>query len=314
MRGFHGSGFSASERCVSDRTVVAQRATSSRPAAGRAAAASAVPARRAAPLILRPTSGWAALRVGEVWQFRDLMFSLAGRDLKLRYKQTLMGAAWVVLQPLAAAGIFNFVFGIIAGMQTSFAATFAGVTAWNLFANTLTRASGCLVGNANLISKVYFPRLVLPFAAVPSSLVDFAVAMGMMAVLLVMRGVPPGWELLLLPAWMALLLMLALGVGLVAASLMVSYRDVVHFLPVAVQLLMFASPVAYSAGGVPQHWQRWYHLNPLSPLLEGFRWSMLGEGRVQWGFAAYAAAAAALALLLGILAFKRMERKFADVI
>jgi len=276
------------------------------------------PGVRRAPLILRPTSGWAALRVAEVWQFRDLLFTLAGRDLKLRYKQTLLGVVWVVLQPLAAAGIFNFVFGAVAGLKTSFAATFAGVAAWTLFSSTMTRASGCLVANSNLISKVYFPRLILPLSSIPSALVDFAVAMGMMVVLLVMRavhdGIMPGWEMLLLPMWTALLLMLAMGMGLVAASLMVTYRDVQYVLPVMVQLLMFGSPVAYSSENVPEKWRMVYQMNPLAPLLEGFRWSMLREGSVRWEFAGYGAAVAVVAFGVGALAFKRMERKFADVI
>jgi len=302
-------------KIVSDSTVITLPTPTPTPTPAQAdRAEGGLAAPRRVPTILRHTRGWAALKLGELWHFRDLLFTLAGRDLKLRYKQTLLGAVWVVLQPLAAAGIFNFVFGTIAGMKTSFVATFAGVTAWNLFASTLTRASNCLVGNANLISKVYFPRLILPLSSVPSALVDFVVAMVMMVVLLALRGVMPGWELLLLPMWMALLLMLSLGVGLVAASLMVAYRDVAYVLPVVVQLLMFGSPVAYSAARVPEKWQMWYAMNPLSPLLEGFRWSLMGEGGLRWYFAAYSAAMAVAAIVVGAFAFKRMERRFADVI
>ncbi len=272
----------------------------------------------AAPLVLRPTSGWSALRFREVWQFRDLMFTLAGRDLKLRYKQTALGAAWVVLQPLAAAGIFNFVFGTVAGMKTSFAMTFAGVMAWSIFASTLGKVSSCLVGNAHLISKVYFPRLILPLSSIPSTFVDFAVAMGMMIVLMVVKGIPPTLGLLFLPMWIALLLMLSMGIGLIAASLMVNYRDVAYVLPVVTQLLMYGSPVGYSAQAVSEKaspmMQTLYFLNPLSPLLEGFKWSLLGEGDLRWGFVAYGAAVSVVLALIGAFSFKRMERRFADVI
>src|SRR5690348_16109420 len=147
------------------------------------------------PMILRPTRGWAALRLAEVWQFRDLLFTLAGRDLKLRYKQTALGAMWVVIQPLAAAGIFNFVFGTVAGMKTSFTTTFAGMMAWTLFSNTLTKTSGCLVGNSHLISKVFFPRLILPLSTIPSTFVDFGVSMAMMVVLMAINRIVPGLSL-----------------------------------------------------------------------------------------------------------------------
>ena len=267
-----------------------------------------------APLILRPTSGWSALQLKEVWQFRDLLFTLAGRDLKLRYKQTALGATWVVLQPLAAAGIFNFVFGTVAGMKTTFAMTFAGVMAWSLFANTLGKTSGCLVGNAHLISKVFFPRLILPLSSIPSTFVDFIVAMVMMAALMAFQGIIPGIGLMLLPMWIALLLMLSMGIGLIAASLMVTYRDVAYVLPVITQLLMFGSPVAYSASEVPAKWKTLYDLNPLSPLLEGFRWSLLNQGEVHWAFVAYGAAISIALAVVGAFSFKRMERRFADVI
>lgn len=266
------------------------------------------------PLVLKPTSGWSALQLREVWQFRDLLFTLAGRDLKLRYKQTALGAIWVVLQPLAAAGILNFVFSTVAGMNTTFAATLAGTTAWSLFANTLGKTSGCLVGNSHLISKVYFPRLILPMSSIPSTFVDFLAGMVMLAALLLFAGPMPTMALLMLPVWIALLLMLSLGIGMFAASLMVTYRDVGYVLPVVVQLLMFGSPVAYSADKVPAKWQLLYQLNPVTPLLQGFRWSLVREAAPDWRFVGAAAALSVAAMLLGAFSFKRMERRFADVI
>ena len=254
------------------------------------------------------------LRLAELWQFRDLLFSLAGRDLRLRYKQTALGAAWVLLQPLAAAGIFNFVFGVVAGLHTSFLLTFAGTTAWTLFANSLSKISTCLVGNSHLISKVFFPRLILPLSSVASSLVDFAIAMAMLVVLLLVTHTAPTLALLTLPLWIALLLILATGTGLFAASLMVSYRDVGYIVPVMLQLLMFASPVAYATAQVPAKWQTLFMLNPISPLLDGFRWSITGNAAPNLPFALASALISVATLITGVLAFKRMERRFADVI
>lgn len=265
-------------------------------------------------LVLRPTRGIGALRLGELWQFRDLLFTLAGRDLKLRYKQTALGAAWVLLQPLAAAGIFNFVFGIVAGLHTSFLLTFAGTAAWMLFASTLSKISTCLVGNAHLISKVFFPRLILPLSAIPSALVDFAIAMAMLVVLMIFGHVSPGLPLLTLPFWIALLLIFSTGIGLFAASLMVSYRDIAYIVPVMLQLLMFASPVAYSTNAVPAKWRFLFQINPISPLLDGFRWSITGQSPPSTFTALAAAALCVCMLAIGVMAFKRMERRFADVI
>ncbi|MDB5297607.1 MAG: hypothetical protein JWO31_3590, partial [Phycisphaerales bacterium] len=223
-----------------------------------------------------------------------------------------------VLQPLLAAGIFAFVFGKVAGLESGgvpyFVFAFAGLLAWNLFSGILTKASGCLVGNQQLISKVFFPRLVLPLSTVPSVLVDFAIAAVLMACLLVTSRLAPGPALLLLPLWTALIAALGLGLGLVTSALTVSYRDVQYILPVFTQMLLYASPVAYAASKVPEAWRPAYYLNPLAGLMEGFRWSLFGTTPPPWGSVAYAAAVAAGVLVWGAFAFKRMERRFADVI
>ncbi|MEZ0266756.1 MAG: ABC transporter permease [Phycisphaerae bacterium] len=270
-------------------------------------------------LIIRPSRGWSALNLKELWQFRDLLFTLAGRDLKLRYKQTALGVIWVLLQPLMAAGIFAFVFGTVAKLPSNgtpyLLFSFAGLLGWNLFGNTLTKTSTCLVGNAQLISKVFFPRLVLPLSTVPSALVDFAVAAGMMAVLMAAYGVAPGWGLLLAPVWLAILLAIALGIGLIASALTVSYRDVQYILPVFLQILLYASPVAYSVSAVPEHLRTVYYCNPLTAPLEALRSSILGSGPMPgWGALAWSAGVAAALVVLGAMSFKRMERRFADVI
>lgn len=271
------------------------------------------------PLVtLRPPGRWAALRLGELVAFRDLLFTLAQRDVKLRYKQTMLGVSWVVLQPLLAAGIFTFVFGLIAKLPSDgvpyFLFSFAGLLGWNLFNNVMTRSSGCLVSNAHLISKVFFPRLVLPISSIGSALIDFAVALGMMALLLVVYRWLPGAGLALLPVWLTILLLLAFGVGIWTAALSVSYRDVQYVMPVFIQILFYASPVPYGASLVPKHLQGIYYLNPVSAPLEAVRSALLGTPLppVQW--LAYSAAMAAFASIAGLIAFKRMERRFADVI
>ena len=269
-------------------------------------------------LRIRPSRGWAAIDFRELWQFRDLMLSLAGRDLKLRYKQTALGVIWVILQPLMAAGIFSFVFGKVAKMPSDgvpyFLFSYAGLLGWNLFSSTVTKASGCLVGNAQLISKVFFPRLILPLSTVPSVMIDFAVAAAMLAVMMALNYRLPPAAIALLPLWMVILLMLSLGVGLVTASLTVSYRDVQYILPVFLQILLYASPIAYAVSGVPANLRAVYYLNPLSAPLEAFRSSLLGTSVPSWPHLAYAAGVSVALFLVGVYSFKRMERQFADVI
>jgi lipopolysaccharide transport system permease protein len=270
------------------------------------------------PLLIKPSNGWVVIKLRDLWLYRDLLLSLAQRDIKVRYKQTALGIIWVVLQPLLAAGIFAVVFGGIAGLKSDgvpyFVFCFAGQLAWNLFGSTLTRVSSCLIGNAPMISKVFFPRLVLPLSTVGSVLVDFAVAAVMMAVLLAAHHIDPGWRLLLVPLWMALLLMLSLGVGLWAAALTVSYRDVQYIMPVIIQLVLYASPVAYAASAVPQRWKLLLYLNPLSGMLDGFRWSVLGSAAPSASAIAWSVTASVALFIAGASTFKQMERRFADVI
>lgn len=274
---------------------------------------------------LRPSNGWRALDLREIARFKDLLFVLAGRDLKLRYKQTALGITWVVLQPLLAAGIFSFVFGVVAGLKSSstavpyFVFSFAGLLAWNTFGSTLAKTGVCMTGNAHLVSKVYFPRLVLPLSITLSTLVDLAIALVLMAVMLVAYRVPLSWPIITLPLWTGLIVLMALGLGLIAASLTVSYRDVQYLLPVMIPFLMYASPVAYEISHLPEQYRTAYMLlNPLASLIEGFRWSLLagaaGTAEPQWGFVAYSALMTLLVLLAGAAVFRRLERRFADVI
>jgi lipopolysaccharide transport system permease protein len=280
-------------------------------------------------LIIRPSSGWQSLDLHRLWQYGDLLMTLAQRDVKLRYRQTALGVIWVILQPLLAAGIFSFVFGAIAGLPSEgvpyIVYSYAGLLCWNAFNSTLSKTSSVLVQNAHLVSKVYFPRLILPLSTLLSTLVDFGVALGMMAVLMAVYGVALGWGLLLLPVWLLLTLLLSVGIGFFLSALMVSYRDVQYVVPVLTQLLFYASPVVYSIGsalgrlsdntGLVSNFGMWFFtLNPLSGLLEAFRWSLLGRGQMPWGAVGYSAAFSLLVFVGGAFAFKKMERKFADVI
>jgi lipopolysaccharide transport system permease protein len=266
--------------------------------------------------VLRPSSGWRALNLREIWQYRDLLFSFATRDVKLRYRQTALGAVWVVLQPLIAAAILSFVFNKVAKMPTdgipAFAFTYAGMLGFNAFSSTLTKSSTCMIQNASMISKVFFPRIILPLSTVFSTLVDFGVSLGMMVALLLTNHIVPGVGILLLPVWLFLILALAMGLGLFAAALTVSYRDVQYVLPVLSQFIMFASPVAYSVNDRPE--RLLYLFNPLTSLIEGFRWSVLGRGHLTGWAVAYSAAFAIIALVAGAFYFVRVERRFADVI
>lgn len=269
-------------------------------------------------LVIRPESSRSLGIAGDVWAFRDLLWSLADRDLRLRYRQTVLGVAWVVLQPMLGALIFTFVFGVVAELSSEgvpyFRFTFASLAGWGLFAGVLTRASGSLVQNAGLISKVWFPRAVLPASTVPAALLDFVVAVVVLVLISLPGGAVPGFGMLLAPFWAMALVLLALGLGLIGAALMVSYRDVQHILPVAVQLLLYASPVAYSASNVPFEYQALYHLNPVAVFLEGLRASLLGTAMPETRHVVSALLMTIVFLVLGSVIFRRLERRFADVI
>ena len=269
-------------------------------------------------LTIRPSRGWTGIDWREIWNFRDLLVTLANRDLKIRYKQTALGVIWVVLQPLMAAGVFSFVFGLVAHLPSSgtpyLVFSFAGLLGWNFFSSVLSKISGCLVGNAQLISKVFFPRLVLPLSGLASCFVDFGVSLAMMLVLLLVYRVVPSSTLVLFPVSLAVLAALATGVGLWTAALTVSYRDVAYILPVMLNILLYASPVAYSVDAVPERVRWVYLLNPLTPPLEAMRAGLLGLPFAQGRALAISSAVAVALLTVGLFAFKRMERRFADVI
>lgn len=274
-------------------------------------------------LSIRPSKKWQTLDLREVWQFRDLLFSLALRDVKLRYRQTALGAIWVLLQPLLGAGILSYVFNRIASLPTGTVPpilfSYIGMLGFTLFTSTLSKASSSLVSNSQLISKVYFPRLILPLSTVLSSLVDFGVGLLMLVVLMALYRIPPSVALLSMPLWLILMLLLSVGAGLFFSAVMVTYRDVQYVLPVLVSFLTFASPIAYTASFVaaktPQGLRPFYFfLNPLASLMEAFRWSVLGRGEVLWNYVGLATFLSLAVFIVGLLLFRQMEEKFADVI
>jgi lipopolysaccharide transport system permease protein len=270
-------------------------------------------------IIIRPRRGWIVFNASEMWKFRELLLRFAARDITLRYRQTALGVTWVVLQPLLGAGILSFVFGNVARLPPPagipyFTFSLAGMVVWTGFSQTVIRSSAVLVANANMVQKVFFPRVLLPLSAALSTMVDIAVSLLLVAIVMPISGVYPGVSLVALPLWLAAALAAGLGVGLVAGALMVRYRDIQFIAPVGVQLLLFLSPIAYALSRVPAASRLLYEVNPLAGLLEGFRWSLLATSAPSLGLATYAVAMSFGTLLTGFLVFHRLDRGFADVI
>ena len=257
------------------------------------------------------------LNLGDLWAYRELLYFLTWRDVKVRYKQTLMGVAWVVIQPLATMLIFTFVFQRIAHLDSGpipyplFA--YSGLLLWAFFAGAVSAGTNSLISNTSLVTKVYFPRAFVPAAAVGAGLVDLAVGSVLMAVLAVYYGVNVTWSLMMLPVFVALAAMLALAVGMLASALTVKYRDLRHALPFLLQFWMFASPVIYPSAAVPQQWRWAVTLNPIAGVIEGFRASLAGV-EIDWALAAVPFIVAPLLLALAFYVFRRLEDTFADVI
>jgi lipopolysaccharide transport system permease protein len=269
-------------------------------------------------IILEPTHGWRALQLAELWRYREVIYFLAWRDIKVRYKQTVLGAAWAVLQPLLAVLVFAIFLGRLAGVPSEGVPypifCLAGLLPWTYFANSLTRSSGSLVENANLISKVYFPRLAVPISGVISGLIDLFIGLVVLGILLLIFGVTPRLTLLLLPVFIALTSSTALAVGIWLAALHVQYRDVRHVTPFLVQIWMFATPVVYPASLIPERYQALYGLNPMAGVVEGFRWAILGQSAAPTALLVVSVGTVFALLASGLFFFRRMERVFGDVV
>ena len=279
-------------------------------------------ANTAAPLppLLRiaPPSRWWVIPAAELWQARELVYFFVWRDVKVRYKQTAIGAAWAVLQPLLAMLVFTLFFGKLAHIPSEGLPyqvfVYAGLLPWMYFAASLQNATNTIVENQRIITKVYFPRLVLPLSAVLSGLVDFAISFSIFAVMMVYYHIRPGLQILWLPAFLLLAVLTALGVGLWLSALNAIYRDVRYVLPFLVQLWLFASPVIYPPSLMSEKWRWLFGLNPMAGVIEGFRWSLAGRGDPPGRLILVSSGIVVVILLTGLAYFQKMETVMADVV
>jgi lipopolysaccharide transport system permease protein len=265
----------------------------------------------------RPASRWGAFDLPEIWAYRELGWTFAVKDLKVRYKQTFFGVAWVLLQPLLAVLIFSVIFGRLAGLPTDGLPypvfSYAGMTIWLYFSAGVIAAAQSLVGNRDLVSKVYFPRVLAPTSAIVPGLVDLAISLVVLAVFMAVYGVAPGPAIVLLPFWVLFAAGVTLATGLWLAALNVEYRDVKYVLSFLIQVWLFASPVVYSSSLIPQEWQYVYALNPMVGVLDGFRWSAAGAPAP--GPEVFVSlAVAAILLVTGGIYFRKVESYFSDLI
>lgn len=269
-------------------------------------------------LIIEPSRAWVSLRLKELWQYRELLYFLIWRDVKVRYKQTALGAAWAIIQPLFAMIIFSVFFGRLAKIPSDGIPyplfSFAALVPWTFFANGLNQSSNSLVASANLIKKVYFPRLTIPIATVLAGAVDFALAFAVLLGMMAFYGIAPTINIIWTPLFLLLALVTSLGVGLWMSALNVQYRDVRYVVPFLIQVWMFSTPIAYPSSLLPESWRVVYGLNPMAGVVEGFRWALLGTSTAPGPLIAASSLAALLILISGAFYFRHMEKTFADVV
>jgi homopolymeric O-antigen transport system permease protein len=269
-------------------------------------------------LRIEPSTGWVSLRLRELWEYRELLYFLIWRDIKVRYKQTVLGAGWAIIQPLFTMLVFSLFFGRLAKVPSDGIPyplfSYTALVPWTFFAQGLTQSSDSLVGSANLIQKIYFPRLAIPVSTVCAGMVDFALAFCVLVILSLSYGIRPTVNVLWLPVFVALALVTALGVGLWLAAFNVKYRDVKYVVPFITQVWMFATPIAYPSSLLSGKWRLIYGLNPMAGVVEAFRWALLGAKTAPTGMIAISWLAAIVILVSGAYYFRRMEKTFADVV
>jgi homopolymeric O-antigen transport system permease protein len=267
---------------------------------------------------VQPTRGWSALRLRDLWEYRELVYFLTWRDVKVRYKQTVLGAAWAILQPLLTMVIFSLFFGKLGHIPSDGVPyplfCLAGLVPWTFFSNGLTQASNSLVGNANLITKVYFPRLIAPLATILSGVIDVVLACGLLVVMMAYYHVAPAVQILWLPFALTLVVVIALGTGLWLSAMNVQFRDVRYAVPFLAQLWLFATPIAYPSSLLKQPWRTVYAINPMVGAVEAFRWAVLKPAVAPAPQVAVSTLVALVILVTGALYFRRMERTFADIV
>jgi len=269
---------------------------------------------------IQPARGWGDLRLGEVWSYRELLYFLMWRDLKVRYKQTILGAAWAIMQPFITMIVFTFVFGRLARLSSDGLPYplfyFAALVPWTLFSGALGAAANSLVGSSNLIRKIYFPRLIIPLAGASASIVEFALSLVILFVMMVVYGFTPSVHALwLIPALTALTFITAVGFGLWLSAMNVRFRDIRYIVPFLTQIWLFVTPIIYPSSTITDPTARAiYSLNPMAGVVEGFRWALLGSGEPPGVTTVISAIGAGVVLLTGVFFFRRMERTFADVV
>ena len=269
-------------------------------------------------IVVQPSKGWISLKLREIWQYRELLYFLTWRDIKVRYKQTVLGAAWAIIQPFFTMVIFSIFFGKLAKVPSDgipypiFA--YAALVPWTFFANGLNQASNSLVGSANLIRKVYFPRMVIPISSVLSGAVDFFLAFAVLLGMMLFYGFAPTVNILWLPLFILLIFITALGVGLWLSALNVQFRDVRYTVPFLTQFWLFATPIAYPSSLLSEPWRTLYGINPMVGLVEGFRWALLGTDTAPGPIIIVSSLVAVTLLVGGAFYFRRIEKTFADVV
>jgi lipopolysaccharide transport system permease protein len=268
-------------------------------------------------LRIQPSSGWISLELRELWESRELLYFLIWRDIKVRYKQTVLGAAWAIIQPFFIMVVFSLFFGRLAKVPSDGIPypifSYAALVPWTFFANGLSQSANSLVGSAELIKKIYFPRLSIPIATVLSGAIDFALAFLVLLAMMLYYGIVPTVNTLWLPLFLLLALVTSLGVGLWLSAMNVQFRDVRFVVPFLTQFWMFATPIAYPSSLLSQPWRTLYGLNPMVGVVEGFRWALLGSNTAPGPIIAASSLAAVFTLVTGAFYFRRMEKTFADV-
>jgi len=269
-------------------------------------------------VVIEPRRGWAAMNLKEVLEYRELLYFFVWRDLKVRYKQTILGALWAILQPLITMLVFSVFFGRLAKMPSDGVPyplfSFAALVPWTFFATGLSQSSNSLVSGTNMLRKIYFPRLVMPTASVLAGVVDFGLAFLVLVGMMFFYGFTPSAAVVILPALLLLTVITSLGAGLWLSALNVQFRDVRYIIPFLVQIWLLATPIAYSSNLLPDRWRTLYAINPMVGVVEGFRWALLGTGTAPGPMLLASSVAALLLLVSGIFVFRRMERNFADVV
>lgn len=269
-------------------------------------------------ILIRPVEGWISLDLKELWRYRELIGFLAWRDILAQYKQAVFGVAWALAKPISQALVFTVIFGNVAKLSSSGLPyplfTFCGLIVWGLFSASLSGSTFSIVGNSNLITKVYFPRLVIPLSSLGRGMVDFLISFVIFIIIMLVYGFSPSLKIMLFPLFLLMGLTITLGIGLIFSVISVRYRDLAQALPFIIQLWFWITPVAYGIENIPANMLWAFYLNPMTWIIQGFRWSFLGVGAMNWQIVLVTGLFAGIILLTGLFYFKKMESEFADII